>query len=670
MSLRLKLLLLGLATLVLPWAGCRYAREMDGALRGGEASALAALAQTLATSLQGRTDLLYRERPAQAAETDAPVLSAPLPDPDFFRPTPYDLAPATLRTAPLLDGYAEDWARELAPAVPFEHDPEHRFTLRGGVHEHMLYVLLEVRDAHPVFDAPGANPLEAAGLGDRVWLGYEDPQGAQQQVFIGASGPGSVTARRIESGEYGQRRVRLEPRIRGAWQATQEGYRLELRVPLSLLGRGFGVLIDDRDARGAAPVSYGTLRADDLHTMGRLIVAAPELNAYLAQFLQPGLMLTVSTPDGRPLARADALAVPSPLQSSPSLLTRLYRRFVDRPERPPPLRSGSPIYDEDRKVVIGELAVAQTPDHWVALRDRALTHMLNFTLVSSALVVGAMLLFAAWLARRLARLRGASEAALTSGGPAAPAFPETQARDELGAVARAFATLLARLDEYTAYLRTLAGRLAHEIRTPLTIVRSSLDNLDAEALPVSARAYLARAREGSERLGTILLAMGAAHRVEEAIGAAERVSFDLLPVLQAALAGYRLAFPERRFALEAGPGPLPLHGAPDLIVQLLDKLIENAVDFSPPGATLSVRAREEPQALVLEVENPGPALPPHREGRLFESLWQSRAEKDTRPHFGLGLYIVRLIAEFHGGEARAMNLPDARGVLISVRLPR
>lgn len=164
--------------------------------------------------------------------------------------------------------------------------------------------------------------------------------------------------------------------------------------------------------------------------------------------------------------------------------------------------------------------------------------------------------------------------------------------------------------------------------------------------------------------------MGAAHRVEEAIGAAERVSFDLLPLLGAALEAYRLAFPERRFALEAGPQPLPLRGAPDLIVQLLDKLIDNAVDFSPAGATITVRVREEPAALLLEVQNPGPALPPQREGRVFESLWQSRSGADSRPHFGLGLYIVRLIAEFHGGEARAMNLPQGNGVRISVRLAR
>ncbi|HYC10545.1 MAG TPA: ATP-binding protein, partial [Steroidobacteraceae bacterium] len=124
------------------------------------------------------------------------------------------------------------------------------------------------------------------------------------------------------------------------------------------------------------------------------------------------------------------------------------------------------------------------------------------------------------------------------------------------------------------------------------------------------------------------------------------------------------------FSAELPAEPVVLTGAPDLIVQLLDKLIDNAVDFSPPGSTIRVRLLASPREVVIEVENPGPPLPVHLEGRLFESLWQSRSDPDSRPHFGLGLYIVRLIAEFHGGEARAMNLADGTGVRVSVRLPR
>ncbi|HYP66474.1 MAG TPA: ATP-binding protein [Steroidobacteraceae bacterium] len=677
MSLRLKLLALGLATLVLPWAGCRYAREMEAALREGEQTSLQAVAQTIAASLQGRTDLLYREPlPAADGTPDAPLpepataAAAPAAPRGPPAPGPDDLRPLALSAAPLIDGYPDDWPREPAAWQHFSDDPQHRFGVLSGVYERMLYVMLEVHDEHPVFDAPGSNSLDPATFGDRVWIGYEDPQGEEHQLFLAASGPGALSARRIESGEYGEQRALIEPRVRAAWQPTRDGYRVEMRLPLSMLGERFGVLVDDRDARGATPVSYGSLRSDDLHTLGRLIVAAPELSSYLAQFMQPGLKIAVAAPDGQVLARADALGQARSLGGgSPPLLARLYRRFVDRPGAPRYLEARAAIYDRDHGETIGGLEVTQTADLWLRLRDRALTHMLNFTLGTSIVAVILMFAFAAWLALRLARLRRASESALTRSG-LVTAFPETRSRDELGDVARSFSTLLARLDAYTDYLRTLAGKLAHEIRTPLTIVRSSLENLEAEPAGDAARAYLARARQGSERLNAILLAMGAASRVEEAIRSAERVDFDLVAVLDSAIAAYRSAFQTRAFASELPPGPIMLHGAPDLIVQMLDKLIDNAVDFSPPEATITVRLRLEPVAVLIEVENPGPPLPPHLQGRLFESLWQSRPDGDSRPHFGLGLYIVRLIAEFHGGEAAATSLPGEAGARVSVRLPR
>ena len=676
MSLRLKLLLLGLATLVLPWAGCRYAREMESALREGEQTSLQAVAQTMAASLQGRTDLLYRETPASGdtltqspgSEQDAAATSAATAQSTVPSPGPYDLKPLALTAAPLVDGYADDWPRDPEAWAYFRKDARHRFGVLAGVYERMLYVLLEVHDEHPVFDAPGTNPLDPATFGDRVWIGFEDSQGEEHQVFLAATGPGALTARRIESGEYGQESAVIEPRVTAAWQPTKDGYRVEIRMPLSMVGSRFGVLVDDRDARGAAPVSYGTLRSDDLHTLGRLIVAAPELGSYLAQFMQPGLKLAITSPAGRVLARADALAQPTGLGSEAPILARLYRRFVDRPGERRLIEADAPIYDSDHRDVIGRLEVTQTPDRWIRLRDRALTRMLNFTLSTTLIAVILTFAFAAWLALRLARLRRASESALTRSG-LVTSFPETDSRDELGDVARSFSTLLSRLNEYTSYLRTLAGKLAHEIRTPLTIVRSSLENLEAEQVPDATRAYLARARQGSERLNAILLAMGAATRVEEAIGSAERVQFDLIPVLSSAVDAYRSAFAGRCFASELPEVPVILSGAPDLVVQMLDKLIDNAVDFSPSGAPIMVRLREEPEAAVLEVENPGPPLPPHIEGRLFESLWQSRPDGDSRPHFGLGLYIVRLIAEFHGGEASARNMSGG-GVRVSVRLAR
>jgi signal transduction histidine kinase len=101
---------------------------------------------------------------------------------------------------------------------------------------------------------------------------------------------------------------------------------------------------------------------------------------------------------------------------------------------------------------------------------------------------------------------------------------------------------------------------------------------------------------------------------------------------------------------------------------MLDKLIDNAVDFSPDRATITLRLVAEATAAVIEVDNPGPALAGPANSHLFESLWQSRSAADSRPHFGLGLYIVRLIAEFHGGRAQAESLPDGTGARFRVIL--
>lgn len=667
MSIRLKLLLLlGLATLVLPWAGCHYAREMESALREGEESSLQSVAQTIASSLQGRTDLLYREPRVLSPETDEGEITPP-PRRDA-QSTVYDLHPILLPSAPYLDGYGDEWPQNTAAWQSFARD-HHRFRILTGVHDRMLFLLLDVQDEHVVFDAAGASPLDPGTFGDRVWLGYEATDGTEHQVFIGAPGPGSVTARRIEKGEYGQLRAVLEPRIMGALQPVATGYRLELRVPLSMVGERLGVLIDDRDQRGADPVSYGTLRSDDLHTVGRLIAASPELSVYLKQFSQPGLRLQVGAPRNGLLAQVDALAQAAALGPERGILAQFYRRFVDRPGTRRIVEASADIYDREHQQVIGSLQVAQTEDRWLALRDRALTRMLNLTLLISAAAVIATFLIAARLAVRLSRLRAASESALTRDG-LVTTFPETDSADELGDVARGFSTLLHRLSEYTGYLRTLAGKLAHEIRTPLTIVRSSLENLESEGVSDSAAIYLSRAREGSDRLNAILIAMGAASRVEEAISNAERVHFDLVPVIRSAAESYRIAFPQRNFAAELPGEAVEIEGAPDLVVQMLDKLVDNAVDFSPPGSAITLRLRLEPHAALVEVDNPGPPLSADGRERLFESLWQSRTDADSRPHFGLGLYIVRLIAEFHRGAATADTLPGGAGARFTVRLAR
>jgi signal transduction histidine kinase len=248
-------------------------------------------------------------------------------------------------------------------------------------------------------------------------------------------------------------------------------------------------------------------------------------------------------------------------------------------------------------------------------------------------------------------------------------MPESMSADEIGALSRGFERLLARLNEHTQYLRTLGGKLSHELRTPLTIVRSSLDNLESEGLRDEQLRYIARAREGTARLQSILSALGAAARVEESIKQSERVNFDLRDLLGSTVAAYRDGFPDARITLELPPDACFARGAPDLIVQLLDKLIENAVDFCPPGGAISVRLARDQANYILQVGNDGPVIPQELMGHLFESMFEQRRGRDDKPHFGLGLYIVRLIAEFHGGTAVAANRQDGGGVTFTVALP-
>ena len=229
--------------------------------------------------------------------------------------------------------------------------------------------------------------------------------------------------------------------------------------------------------------------------------------------------------------------------------------------------------------------------------------------------------------------------------------------------------MLARLSQHHAYLESMASRLSHELRTPIAVVRSSLENLDLQPLPAEARVYIERAEEGLARLNTILTRMSEATRLEQSLASQERERFDLSAVVAGCVEGYRGAYPGHAFELRLPGGAIDVDGAPDLAAQLLDKLAANAVDFSAPGAAIVVSVERESANEVrmarISVRNQGPPLPEQMRGTLFESMVSVRKERGAGPHLGLGLYIARLIAEFHSGSVRADNLPAGGGVIVS-----
>ena len=574
--LRTKLLLLAMTTLALPWAGCQYAREMETVLRESEQQSLLAVTTTIAGSLKGRQELLFREDSLPARVSGKANGHA------------RDITPVVLSGAPLIDGRADEWDEDNRNLVRVAGPGADSLRLLAATHERWLFLALLVRDDKPVFDGSEMSPLDTARMGDRVWLAFDDKRGGQQQLFFSGAGPGRLLARRIETREYGREAAVEESRINAVLQRSRDGYVLEIGIPMSMVGQHFGVLIDDRDRRGGPRTSFGTLEPSDLLATGRLIAASPDLSDHLRQFSQPGVELTVASATGAVLTRIDAPALPGDYTRLRGFLPRMYRLLLDgdiiprrvsqaekeksaeqltqrvsrgkaetalfagRYENSVIVAAAAPIFSADGRQVIGVIQLAQTADRWLTLRDQALTRLLNLTLFVTLFAVVASFWFAGRMTLRISRLGAAAETALTREGNVSRQLPESDARDELGDLSRSFSSLLGRLDEYTGYLRTLAGKLAHEIRTPNTIIRSSLENLESEAAANEGKAenskiYIARAKEGSERLGAILTAMGAATRVEEAIAHSDRQRFDLAALVREAVAAYGTGFPQRRF---------------------------------------------------------------------------------------------------------------------------
>jgi two-component system sensor histidine kinase ChvG len=682
-SIRLQLLIVALSTLVLPWAGCQYARELEAALRTSQEQTLLASAGTIANALSAQPQRVFHDPR----------------DVQRFAAGAGDLYVYPLITQPLLDGYREDWD---IPAEPtrLPTSTGYRTRLQAGSTDRYLYLYLEVDDAH--FDPQPNNVRPDQDRFDRVNLTLQGPDG-RASYFFGTTAPGLIAAQSVVRNEEGTSSVVTEPRIQAFWLQTAAGYHLEVRLPLSFVGRQLWIeAIDGRgNARAGFAPGVATPGAEAAQG-GRLFFPTAGLDTLLQTYVRTGTRATVIDANALKLGTAgDVAANASGSAEEPE---PPWYRFLLRPDtsqmpawasspdrlsgdsvsaaldghphaqwvlagrrRELLLLAAGPIMIDDQ--VRGAVVLEQAADQLLAMRDRALSRLFNLTLIATGFAVIIMLAFATWISVRIGRLGAAADSAVSSDGKIQLRMPESSSADEIGALSRGFERLLARLNEHTQYLRTLGGKLSHELRTPLTIVRSSLDNLESEGLRDDQLRYITRAREGTQRLQSILSALGAAARVEESIKQSDRVNFDLRDLLISAVSAYRDGFPSSRFVIEVPENACFARGAPDLMVQLLDKLIENAVDFCPPDGTVTVRLERAPTDYVLQVINDGPLIPETLMGRLFESLFEQRQGGDDKPHFGLGLYIVKLVAEFHGGTARAANREDGRGVLFTITLP-
>src|SRR5262249_25397183 len=193
--------------------------------------------------------------------------------------------------------------------------------------------------------------------------------------------------------------------------------------------------------------------------------------------------------------------------------------------------------------VKGAVIVEETGNAVLTVRHRPFGRLFN--IVVAVLLGGslALTLYASSLSSRIRRLRDDAERAIDERGRMREPLASSQAGDEIGDLSRSFSSVLARLSEYASYQEKMASRLSHELRTPIAVVRSSLDNLKGTPLPDDARVYMTRAQEGLARLTQILTRMTEAARLEQSLSDVERERFDLVPVVAGCVEGYRLAYP-------------------------------------------------------------------------------------------------------------------------------
>jgi len=597
-----------------------------------------------------------------------------------------------LETRPEIDGYFQDWTLERESLRTLRGtDGSIRFAI--GAYEQALYLYVEVTDKNVVFARPGTIALDdSSHFADRVSLINTSPLDLEETITFAAEAPGPVVT--VVQSKYG---LRLDREILSLWQDVPGGYQIEARIPASKLGTHLGVVVSNTANELAAPVRSASFAA---RTPGPFVTVSPELTEVLDRFEQQDMRLFVTDALGWRIASSGDLSAPSgePVGARSAWLRIAYNALVEsgqEPELARPNPSGreqqnyiaqalegrpdaswfrsrdsgkavvavaQPISAENR--TIGAVVLQQGTDAILSLRNQGLVRLMNVTLIATLLVAATLLGYATWLSRRIRKLSVAAEDALENDN-LRTSLPSESAADEVGDLSRSFSHVLRQLGDYNEYLRSLASKLSHELRTPLAIVTSSLENLEHEPLNEASAGYTARARDGADRLRRILTAMSEASRVEELMQYAEPETFDLRAALDSAVAAYSDVYPNRNFDFNTELDTAMTRGSPELIIQMLDKLVDNAVDFSAENDTISVGLKAENDSLVLTTANPGPPLPERMRSQLFDSMVSMRPGGDDK-HLGLGLYVAKLIAEGHGGRIDARNTDDGVAVIVTL----
>ena len=734
-SIRLQLLVLSLFFFAIPYLGYNYVWELEQYLRTGQEQTMIGTARAVATALHERPALFDSESAyLKDVRPGTDLYAPPIPYPIQLDGELNDWQ----QVDDLLTHYGANEIVERFTNLHTNDENQGAASVNKGTDktislsfEHMvgrydqfLYAMFNVTDDALLWRQANSLSVER---GDHLLIGMQTPAGQLARYVVAPYESGWVNAFKLAESGTTNRAVENALSIQGRWQETATGYNIELRFPLSMTSGALAFAIVDVDDPVTRQKRYaiGTANTNNIDELGTVVTPSPEIERILAGLKYADSRVWVIDNHKRVLARAGDIQTASGLNTAKReasenpvwrwvethwllplyyhILTKPPADFVDELEDAYALAgrdiglalNGQPdslwrLTPDNKAVVVsaaypifiegavmGAVVVEQTTNGIRTLRNRALEQLFHVILAVMLLGTLGLLLFASRISNRIRRLRDNTEAIIDANGKIVGKLPIAKEGDEIGDLSRAFSDVLLRLQQYNSYLENMASRLSHELRTPIAVVKSSLDALSQVSAQANTQqdVFVQRAQSGISRLSSILNAMSEATRLEQAIAQEEVTTFNMIDVIKGCVGGYQHAYTDRQFSLSCSQDTAMLKGAPDLIAQMFDKIISNAVDFSQPDDIIDVAVYTKDKRIVLTVSNPGPLLPEGMKKQLVQSMVSVRPESEAAqsagsPHLGLGLYIADIIVAFHQGTLALANRDDKRGVIVSVNFPK
>lgn len=323
------------------------------------------------------------------------------------------------------------------------------------------------------------------------------------------------------------------------------------------------------------------------------------------------------------------------------------------------------------KQVVGAIMLStDSAEIQEALRSVRLD-ILKVFLIALAITVLLSVYLAGTIARPVRRLAVAADRVTHGHGRQAVIPDFTARRDEIGDLSASLREMTAALWHRIDAIEGFAADVAHEIKNPLTSLRSAVETVSRVKDPDGQRQLMAIIMEDVKRLDRLISDISDASRLDAELSRAELQPADIRGILTMLAdlhhSTSELNAPRVDLDLPAG---MDLHvpGIEGRLVQVFRNLLSNAVSFSPPNGRIVCRARRRGNDVLVTVEDEGPGIPDGKFDAIFERFYTERpAEEKFGTHSGLGLSISRQIVEALRGKITAENRCDAAGKVLGAR---